>query len=204
MIRWFLRPLGLSLVLLLLGLVSGCAHYEYELVEPADQAQHIGTKQPINVTMEPIHYQAQTVSDRLVLAINNLAQEPIKLLGDDSFAVDPQSQSHPLPTRTIAPGTATTLVLPPVRPTFRRSGPNVGVGMGFRVGSASYGRRGYYAGGFAGDPWYYDEPRYYVLQDDGSMFWDWTGDGTLVRLRLVYQQGDKQFHHDFVFRRVKM
>src|SRR4051812_23436990 len=88
-----------SVVLLAgLALSGGCAHYEYDLVEPADQAQHIGTKTPVNLSRESIRYQAQSSSDHLVLVIHNEAQEPIKLLGEDSFAVDPNGESHPLPT----------------------------------------------------------------------------------------------------------
>lgn len=194
---------ALVVVIGLLVYGGGCAHYEYDLVEPVDHAAHVGTKAPVEVTLAPVRYEAQTSSDHLVLVIHNETQEPLKLLGEDSFAVDPNGESHPLPTRTIAPGTATKLILPPVKPTFRQSGPTFGVGVGV---SNSYGRRGYYGGGFAGDPWYYDDyPRYYRLEDDGTVYWDWTGNGTDVRLRLVYRQGDGQpFHHDFVFRRVKM
>jgi hypothetical protein len=204
------RPrIALLPALLLVGLAfvaAGCAHYEYDLVEPADHAAHVGTKTPIEIPREPIRYQAQTSSDHLVLVIHNETQDPIKLLGEDSFAVDPDGESHPVPTRTIAPGTSTKLIFPPIKPTFRQSGPTVGVGVGVGV-SRHYGRRGYYSGGFAGDPWYYDDyPRYYRLEDDGTVYWDWSGNGTTVRLRLVYRQGEQQqpFHHDFTFRRVKM
>jgi hypothetical protein len=103
-----------SLVSLVLFAAGGCAHYEYDLVEPADQAQHIGKKTPVDIPRESIRYQAQTSSDHLVLVILNETQDPIKLLGEDSFAVDPDGESHPLPTRTIAPGTSTKLILPPI------------------------------------------------------------------------------------------
>jgi hypothetical protein len=185
---------------------GGCAHFEYDLVEPAEHAAHIGTKSPVEVRLEPIRYEAQTSSDHLVLVIHNETQDPLKLLGEDSFAVDPNGESHPLPTRTVAPGTSTKLILPPVKPTFRETGgPTIGVGVGVGV-AHGYGRRGYYHGGFAGDPWYYDDyPRYYRLEDDGTVYWNWSGNGTDVRLRLVYRQGDRPpFHHDFTFRRVKM
>jgi hypothetical protein len=203
--RWSLARLPALLVgaLVCISLGGGCAHYEYDIVEPADVAQHVGTKMPVSLAMNPVQYHAQSSSDHLVLRIRNDAADPLKLRGDDSFAVDPGGESHPLPTRTIAPGTSTKIILPPIRPTFRQSGPTVGIGVGVHAGN--YGRRGYYHGGFAGDPWYYDDyPRYYALQDDGTVYWDWTGDGTDVRLRHVYQLGDKQFHHEFTFRRVKM
>jgi hypothetical protein len=75
----------------------------------------------------------------------------------------------------------------------------VGVGLG-----RAYGRRGYYGGRYGYDGYYDDYPRYYTLEDDGTVYWDWPGNGTTVKVRLVYQLGDKQFHHDFTFRRVKM
>lgn len=191
---------------LLVLLTVGCAHYEYDVVEPADLAQHVGAKTSVTLPLDSVRYEAITSSDRLVLIIHNDADQPLKLLGDDGFAVDPKGESHPLPTRTIAPGTATKLIFPPIRPTLRHTGPTFGVGVGVGVSSShNYGRRGYYHGGFAGDPWYYDDyPRYYRLEDDGTVYWDWTGDKTVMKLRLVYQLAEKQFHHDFTFRRVKV
>jgi hypothetical protein len=201
-------PSRLSWVVMLFALpmlsATGCARYEYDIVEPAEFAGHVGTKTPATLTLDPVRYQAITQSDRLVLVMHNDSEEPLKLLGDDSFAVDAKGESHPLPTRTIAPRSATKLIFPPVRPSFRRSSStSFGVGVGYSKG---YGRRGYGRyGGFAGDPWYYDDyPRYYRLEDDGTVYWDWTGNGTAVRVRLVYQLGEKTFHHDFTFRRVKM
>src|SRR4051794_2711252 len=93
---------------------GGCARYEYELVQPADVAQHIGTKQPLSIPMEPLRYEAITASDRLVLFVFNDTDDVVKLLGDDSFAVDQRGESHPLPTRSIAPGTSSKLIFPPV------------------------------------------------------------------------------------------
>lgn len=180
---------------------GGCAHYEYDLIEPADLAQHISTKADVIIPQDPIRYEARSASDRLVLFIYNQSDAPIKLQGEDSFAVDPHGESHPLPTRTIAPGTSTKLVFPPVRPTFRESGPSLGFGVGVGVSSASHYHHG---GGYHyGHAFYDDYPRYYRLEDDGTIFWEWTGDGTSVKVRLVYSQGEKTFHHDFTFRRVK-
>ena len=188
---------------LLLFLAVGCTRYEYEIVEPAEFAGHVGKKTPAAIELDPVRYEAVTRNGRLVLVIHNESDQPLKLLGDDSFAVDPRGESHPLPTRTIAPDSTTKLIFPPVRPTLRRSsGATLGIGVG--LGSRSY-RRGYGRYGFAGDPWYYDDyPRHYRLEDDGTVYWDWPGDGTSIRVRLVYQLGEKTFHHDFTFRRVKV
>ncbi len=188
-------------------LAGGCARYEYELIEPADVAQRIGTKESIVAPMEPgVRYEARTHSGRLVLSVFNESDEPLKLLGEDSYAVDPRGESHPLPTRTVAPGSSTKLIFPPVRPTFRQSGPSFGIGLGVGLGSAR--RRGYYGAGrygHFGDPFYDDvHPRYYQLADDGTTFWNWTGSGTEVSVRLVYERADgERFHHDFAFRRVR-
>jgi hypothetical protein len=189
-----------------LFLTVGCVHYEYDIVEPADLAQRVTAKRPVELPIEPARYEAVTLSDRLVLVIHNDSDQPLKLLGEDSFAVDPRGESHPLPTRTIAPASATKLIFPPIRPSFRRGGSTFGFGVGVGYSRGHYGRRGYGRyGGFAGDPWYYDDyPRYYRLEDDGTVYWDWTGNGTSGRVRLVYQHGEKQFHHDFTFRRVKV
>src|SRR5262245_30805413 len=108
-------------------LIGGCTHYEYDIVEPAEFAQHAGAKSPVVFSIDPIRYEAQSSSDRLVLMVHNEADEPIKLLGEDSFAVDPRGESHPMPTRTIAPGSSTKLILPPIPPTFRTSSSTFGV-----------------------------------------------------------------------------
>ena len=200
-----LAVLSLLPVMLTAG---GCARYEYEVVAPPDLAQHIGTKAFVTLPMEPLRYEARTANDRLVLFIHNDTDQPVKLLGEDSYAVDPRGESHPLPTRTIAPGSSTKLIFPPVRPTIRQSGPSFGVGVGVGLGSARYRRGGYYGSrlGYGYDPFYDDYPRYYRLDDDGTLYWDWGGNGTTIKLRLVYQTGDEpnRFHHDFTFRRVRV
>ena len=183
---------------------GGCARYEYDIVEPADLAgTHIPRKQSVTIPMDPVRYEARTYSDRLVLFIFNESDQPLKLLGEDSYAVDPRGESHPLPTRTVAPGSSTKLIFPPLRPTFRQSGPTFGVGLGVGLGSARY-RRGYYGGRYFGDPFFYDHyPRYYQLADDGTVYWNWTGNNTESTVRFVYQLGDERFHHEFTFRRVR-
>jgi hypothetical protein len=172
-------------------------------VEPSNFAAHVGTKDPVEMTIDPVRYEAITSSDRLVLIVHNQSDQPLKVIGDDSFAVDPRGESHPLPTRTIAPDTSTRLIFPPVRPTYRSNSSSIGFGVG--VSSGYYGRAGYRAGGFAGHPYFYDDyPKYYRLEDDGTVYWSWTGDDTDIKVRIVYQLADKQFHHDFTFKRKKM
>ena len=192
--------------LLLIGTLvcaGGCARYEYDIVQPADVAQRVGRKTPVVVPVDAVRYEARTYSDRLVVFIVNEADEPLKLLGEDSYAVDPRGESHPLPTRTVAPGTSTKLIFPPMRPTFRQSSPTFGFGVGVGLGSARY-RHGHFGRGYFGDPFYYDDfPRYYQLADDGTVYWTWTGNNSDVRVRLTYGLGDERFHHEFTFRRVR-
>ncbi len=193
-------------LIVLCAVSGGCARYEYDLVQPTDVAQRIGRKMPVVVPIETVRYEARTYSDRLVLFIHNESEEPLKLLGEDSYAVDQRGESHPLPTRTVAPHSSTKLIFPPMRPTFRQSGPSIGFGLGVGVGSAR--RRGYHGAGrygYFGDPFYQDAfPRYYQLADDGTIYWNWTGNNTEVTVRFVYQLADERFHHEFVFRRIKV
>ena len=153
--------------------------YEYDVVEPPDLAQHVGTKQFVDAAGRAAAIRGDHVVRPAGADDSQRVRSALKLLGEDSYAVDPRGESHPLPTRTIAPGTATKLIFPPVRPTFRQSGPTFGVGVG--VYGSSYGRRGYYGGryGYAYDPFYDDYPRYYRLEDDGTLYWDWPGNGTV-------------------------
>jgi hypothetical protein len=200
------RAIGRCLVFAF-GLAGGCARYEYAIVEPPDLARHIGRKAPAVFRLDPVRYEARTYDNRLVLFIFNDADEPLKMLGEDGYAVDPRGESHPLRTRTIAPGSSTKLIFPPLRPTFRRAAPTFGFGVGVGLGSAAryghFGRTGY--GHLHDDPFGYDGfPRYYQLADDGTYFWNWTGDNTDVRVRFVYRLGDERFHHEFTFRRVKV
>ena len=53
------------------------------------------------------------------------------------------------------------------------------------------------------DPYYYG-PHYLAVYDENdTYFWDWRGEGE-ARAVLTYRRGDKEFRHDFLFRRQKM
>jgi hypothetical protein len=183
----------------------GCAHYEYDLVQPPGLAQHVGADRPVDVTREPLVYRLQTYENRLVMQVHNPTAAPVRLLGDRSTAVDPRGQSHPLRTQTIAPASFIKLVLPPLRPHLAPGGPVIGIGFGAVVTSGSYYRQRYVHGGAFGYDPVLDGPRYYSVYDPGdSAYWEWDGEGE-ARLVLVFQQGEqKPFTHELAFRRRKV
>jgi hypothetical protein len=193
-----------SILSILLSLtLSACARYEYDLVEPPDLARHIGTKSDEVIELEPLVYHLRSYDNRLVMRIENATEDPIRLVGDRSYVVDPAGQSHPLRSLTAAPHSFIKLILPPPRP-YYRSGSNIGFGIG--VGVGHFHRHGFYGGGLYYpfyDPWF-DEPRYYTLYEPGdATYWDWDGE-TDVKLKLVYQRGDRTFEDKFTFHRKKM
>jgi hypothetical protein len=197
-------------------LASGCARYEYDLVRPPELSRHIGRELDAVVQMEPLEYRFRTVDNRLVVRIFNQSDETIQLIGERSSVVDPDGQSHPLRGGPIAPHSFLKLIIPPPRPTVYDSGPTFGVGLGVGV-SRHYHRHPFYHGyyydyfNYPYDYYYmrpcydfYDEPRYLSVHDENDTFyWDWKGEGE-ARLMLVYQRGDKEFRHEFMFRRRKM
>ena len=188
---------------LLLSTLAGCARYEFDVIEPAELATHVGRNKDTQavVQREPLTYVMRAVEGRLVMHVENNTDTPIELLGGRSYVVDPGEQSHPLPTMAIAPDSYVKVVLPPMRPYVRPS-PSIGFGLGVGISSV-HGRRssvgtgvgvGYGTGG--GGP-------VYLADGPGNIYWDWEGE-TPVRLRLTYQREDESFVHDFVIRRVKV
>src|SRR6185437_1879477 len=83
--------------------LGGCAHYEYDLVQPADLTAHVATKHDTIVHVDPLEYRLRTVDNRLVVQIFNPTDDNIQLIGPRSTVVDPQGQSHPLQGGPIPP-----------------------------------------------------------------------------------------------------
>jgi hypothetical protein len=185
-------------VALFASLFVGCARYEYDLRSPENEARHIGAKADEIVSIDPLEYRLRTVDNRLVMRIYNPTQDMIAVQGAPSVVVDPSGQSHPLRDQTIAPSSFVKLIFPPLRPTIENVGPTWGVGVG--VG-AHTSRRDY---GLPDNYYPYDPaPRYYSVYDGSDYYWDWNGSGDL-RVVLSFRRGDKEFRHEFVFRRQKM
>src|ERR1700677_2679719 len=103
---------------LLLSLVclTGCAHYEFDLVKPPDLARHIGEDREQVFNVAPLEYHMQADEGRLVIRIFNHTSEIIFLQGGKSAVVDPEGESHPLRDLTIVPDSWVKLILPPLRP----------------------------------------------------------------------------------------
>jgi len=224
---------ALCLLCLLATCAGGCATYEYNLVQPAELARHIGSKADETVTVDPLQYRLRTVDNRLVMRIFNPTEDPIELVGARSTVVDPSGQSHPLRGQTIAPNSFMKLIFPPRRPQvyYPSAGPTFGVGVGtaYRVDALPGGRSWYpygpyrlgpsYGAPYAwyGYPWYgpipygywdgyYDGgPRYLAVVDENdTTYWEWSGPTGELRLALTYLRQGKEFRHDFVFTRQKM
>ena len=174
-----------AIILALLGLLSGCAQHEFDLMEPADLAERVGRDQPTIIERSPLNYRLQAAEGRLVMSIRNPSDQPVVLLGEQSYVVDPKGQSRPLPTQTIAPGSFIKLILPPLRDP--RAEPGFGIGIG--VGVSTAGPRE-------------DAPVLLSTQNVGP-YWSWR-DGTPVRMRLAFRRGDQTFEHEFTFRRVRL
>lgn len=193
-------PIIVLLALTLLSTLSGCARYEYDIVQPADLAQHMGSDGDVVFARDPLLYRMRTYENHLVIQIHNPTTQPITLMGGQSFVVDPQGQSHPLRTRTIAPDAFIKLILPPEPPDLVPAGPTLGIGLD--VGTVHpYGPGGMY--GLVDDPFWYT-PRYYMAVDPEGAPWTWRDEGD-VRLGLVFQRWNgPPFDQQFVFHRRKM
>ena len=184
---------------------TGCARYEYDIVKPADLAQHVGGKSPVRFPIEDREYALQSSSGRLVMFVHNRGEDPIKLLGGDSYAVDPRGESHPLADRVIPPGGHIKLILPPPPQQVRETGPRFGIGLGVGISSAGGYHRHRHRHHYGGAGLYDDlGPRYYSVYDpNDAAYWEWKGE-TDARLVLTFEKGQDRFSDEFVFHRRKM
>jgi hypothetical protein len=197
---------GSALMLMLSG--TGCAKFQYSVVEPSNLAHTIG-KQPIHLTCEPLEYQLADLDDRLGIQITNPTDKAVTLSNTKSYLIDPHGTSRPLTGGTIGPRSHVDISLPP-SPTILRPGPSSSFGMGLGFGHypyRSYHRRSPFGLGFGFgydypfyDPFYEPPARSYrVLTPE---HWEW-GMGE-VRLHLNYERPEEAFEHDFTFRRTRV
>ena len=199
------RARAMLLSPLLAALLGGCAHYEYDLVQPQELARHVSAKEWTAFRLDELEYRLRTSDNHLVMHVHNLGDRPVKLSGPDSVAVDPHGESHPLRGETILPGTHVVRIFPPPPPQVRPYGSTFGFGVGMASGPYP---GGHYHDGFGWGAHYYDDvaPRYYSVYDPNDRtYFEWEGE-TPVRLLFAYQRegaGDG-FRHEFVFRRRKM
>src|SRR5207248_10060294 len=111
--------------------------YEYDFTRPPDLTQHIGTNSGVTVTLDPLEYRFRSYEDHLIIRIFNPTDDPIQLLGAQSSAVDPKSQSHPLRSATVESHSFVKLILPPPLPYVGPYGPTIGLGFGMRADATS-------------------------------------------------------------------
>jgi len=200
-----------SIFVALLTLLTGCATYEYDLVQPSNLQTHIGTKTDTVLHLDPLEYHLRSYKDYLVMMIFNPTQDPIELLGPQSAAIDPNGTSHPLHGQTIYPNSNIKLVFPPPTPYvpwygYGGYGPGYGYGYPYAYSGFPYGY-GYYP--YSAYPYYYapfyGTPSYLAVYPEGSdtYLWDWN-DQTEARINLVFKRNEKTFLDKFVFHRVKM
>src|SRR5687767_8404246 len=130
---FFLPSRRLVFAMLCAASFTGCARYEYDIVKPPELAQHVGSKSPVRFPLGDLEYALQASDNHLVMLITNRANEPVKLLGGDSYAIDPKGESHPLTDRVIPPGSHAKLILPPPPQQVRETGPRFGIGLGVGI-----------------------------------------------------------------------
>jgi hypothetical protein len=180
-----------------IGVLPGCTHFEYDIVQPPELVQHIGRDADAVFTRTPLLYRMRSYEDHLVIQVHNPTTQPITLLGGQSFLVDPQGQSRPLRTQTIGPQSFIKLILPPMPPDVAPAGPVIGFGLGaaYRAGPDV---------GLEYDQPILDRPRYYAAYDADMGYWTWEGESD-VRLSLTLAMGNQPpFTQTFVFHRRKM
>ncbi len=204
LLRLLFLAAGLVLVA---GISGGCATYEYDVIRPPEVG-HIGQKEWKSVTLDDaaVEYRLRSANNHLVMDVFNRADdETLKLIGDDSAAVDPKGESHPFKSRTIPPGSYIRLILPPPPPTIRRSGPTFGFGVGVGTLGSRYRRSEFGYGRVYDDDFYDPGPTYYAVYDySDSTLWQWEGDRTDVKLILIFERGKERLHHELLLRRIKM
>jgi hypothetical protein len=190
----------ISIVAVACIVLTGCAKYQFHIVEPAAQAQLIERKHAADITIEPLHYQLQEIDKYLAIRIENPTDEPITILSERSYVVDPDNETHALRGGTIAPQSFVTFSIPPL-PYYR--GAQSRFSIGFGVGT-SYNVRQHHGGHHHHHHYdsyfhsYYWSPAWYAE----AYSWRWkTG---LVRLSLVGESSDGHFEHNFLFDRVRV
>jgi hypothetical protein len=188
-------------------LFTGCARYEYDVLEPRQLAGHVGTKGWVSLRRQgDLEYLLRTADNRLVMLIHNRGDATLKLLADDSVVVDPAGESRPVAGATLVPGSHVKRIFPPPRPRVGPYGPTIGIGVGAAYGSGhGHYHHGHHHHGYYGAGYDMTEPRYYTVYDPNDRtYFDWPG-GTSVRLLLTFQrEGAENVRHEFLIRRTKM
>ncbi|MBM3834964.1 MAG: hypothetical protein FJ403_17160 [Verrucomicrobia bacterium] len=204
----FRRCLGFAAILVL----SGCARFQYRIVEPASLAQTLG-KQEVRVSRESLEYRFADLDGYLGIGILNSTDKPVTLVGDKSYVVDPRQRTRPLRGGMIAPRSYIDMTLPPP-PFIYREEPSFRFGFG--LGYSSFHRPRPFLGsrfrvGIRHHPFFpvydplydpfYDRPTHYQVTTPAH--WEWNvGE---VRVHLSYDHASTNaFEHDFTFVRERV
>jgi len=187
--------LPLSLIVLSVIALCGCARYQYMVVEPAADARAIPRHEEITIDREPLTYALADLNRSLGVRIINPTAVPIMIMGERSYVVDPGGATQPMRTGTIAPHSYIGFTIPPVYTVYE---PAARFGMGWGWG---WGTRGSFIGTGFGSTW-----ADYPVSDYGGYTtirsWEWTtGD---VRLHLEYDSNGAQVQHEFLLRRERV
>jgi hypothetical protein len=169
-LRHFVRSLPLPGLFVLASLAGGCVHYEYDLIDPHGPVRPIG--KALDVQRGPIAYHFKNLNTRLRLVIENASDQPVSLLGNGSYLVDPRQEAIAFSSRMIPPHAHVTFSFPPVWPVY----------------------------GVWRDPGWYGPPysSYYEMRGPPPPgYFEWPP-GNRIRLNFAYQQDGSWFSHEFI------
>ncbi len=170
------------LLLVATAIASGCQSYEYRVVRPPGVGQPI-TGQPVIIQYDPLEYRLVRRSDQLDMHITNPTEDRITLLGNRSYVIDPQGESHLIRSLVIGPHSFSSMLLPPAPIIFTSYG----------WGGWGWGWGPY----LPGDPFFVDfyPPPVFYTQIKTPYDWYWKI-GT-AKIHLSYERNRKTFDHDF-------
>jgi hypothetical protein len=184
-----MKPIRLLIPLLvaLAGLaLAGCATHHYYGVVGASNAVQPIRNHVVTTDYDPLEYRMVSYGDRLSVQIYNRTDEPIVLLADKSYVIDPRGKTHPLRGRVIEAHSYSGMLLPPrpIEDSCWGPGPAWNLGWGCIPFVPFYDPL---YDEFCDPPDYYDEIR-------GVYDWHW-GSGS-ARLHLAYDFGGTSFDHN--------
>ncbi len=97
--------------------LDGCTTYRYRIVQPTSGTPPISA-QPATIHYDPLDYRLYRFRERLAMHVTNPTADRIVLLGNRSFVVDPNGESHPIRERVLGPHSFTQFLLPPIPFTY--------------------------------------------------------------------------------------
>ena len=174
--------------------LCGCSHYDNFIVEPANYAGPV-PHEPMRITRDDIEYRIAQREQILAMRIVNDTDEPVTLLGERSYVVDAEGESHPIRGATIAPHSYIHMTFPPL-PRVSRGG-----SVGFGIGVGVHSDPGYYGGGHIFHDHFHDPPIVNYYDVDPAYAWNWkTGE---IRVHFVAERATEALTHEWVFDRRK-